>query len=245
MRPRAIGRFLLDRGIADATIEAEIPRLRFEKAKAMANCRPFLFLIIPCLAAGCVSTPTMISSKLHAPPQGIVLVVDGAGGYQVSPRAVIAAVEEAQLPLYVRSFDWTLGRNLGVADMTNVAHSRAQGHRLAEEITAYRTCYPGTPIYVMAHSAGSMVALESTQWLEADSVERFILFAPAVSTDYDLRQALTVSRLGIDAFTSKRDRLFLGLGARLVGTVHAVRSTVTTSVNSLRLSNNRAIGRSQ
>src|SRR5206468_13121931 len=62
------------------------------------------------------------------------------------------------------------------------------------------------------------VALEATRCLEPDSLERIILLAPAVSADYDLRPALVAARSGIDVFTSKRDRLYLGLGPRLVGT---------------------------
>lgn len=100
-------------------------------------------IILPILLAGCVSMPATITShKLPAAPQGIVLVVDGAGGYQEAPRAIIGAVSEAGLPLYVRSFDWTLGNNFGVADMTDTANSRAQAYRLAREINSYRTAYP-------------------------------------------------------------------------------------------------------
>jgi len=163
--------------------------------------------------------PTTITSHtLSTPPQGIVLVVGGAGGNQGTPKAVIAAVERAGLPLYVRSFDWTLGNNLGVADMKNTANARAQAYRLAGEINSYRTSYPNTPIYLVAHSAGAMVALESTQWLAPDSVDRIILLAPAVAADYDLRRALGTARWGVDVFTSKRDRFYLGLGVAIVGT---------------------------
>lgn len=70
----------------------------------------------------------------------------------------------------------------------------------------------------MAHSAGAMVTLESTRWLLPDSVDRIILLAPAVSADYDLRQTLVPARLGVDVFTSKRDRFYLGLGTAVVGT---------------------------
>jgi pimeloyl-ACP methyl ester carboxylesterase len=186
---------------------------------ATATPRAFICLLWPCLLGGCASIPTTITShKMSTAPQGIVLVVDGAGGGQQAPRAVIAAVKEAGLPLYVRSFDWTLGNNLGVADMTDTANARAQACRLAKEISAYRKTCPGMPIYVIAHSAGSMVALESTQHLPPDSVDRIILLAPAVSADYDLRRALGTARLGMDVFTSKRDRFYLGLGTALVGT---------------------------
>lgn len=181
--------------------------------------RLLIYLICPCVLGGCAGRQAMVESRSSPiPARGIVLVVDGAGGYQVAPRAVTAAVEQARLPLYVRSFDWTLGNNLGVADMTDIANSQMQGRRLAAEISAYRAGSPCTPVYVIAHSAGTMVTLESAKWLPPDSIERTILLAPAVAADYDLRRALGVSRQGIDAFTSRRDRLYLGLGTRIVGT---------------------------
>jgi Serine aminopeptidase, S33 len=215
----AIIRFLLEGKNADATIRAEIIRLRFEIVMTTAIYRAVICFAWPCLFGGCVSIPTTITShKLPTAPRGIVLVVDGAGGYQEAPRAVIAAANEARLPLYVRSFDWTLGNNLGVADMTDLTNARTQAVRLAAEIASYRKTYPDLPVYVIAHSAGAMIVLESTQCLDPDSIERIILLAPAVSADYDLRKALLTARSGIDVFTSKRDRLYLGLGVAMVGT---------------------------
>ncbi len=191
---------------------------------SLAFPRSLVFLFVPCMLGGCAGRQVVVESRYSpTPPRGIVLVVDGAGGYQASPRAITAAVETARLPLYVRSFDWTLGDNLGVADMTDIAHARAQAHRLAEQVSWYRANYPTTPVYVIAHSAGTMVALESTQWLAPDSIERIVLLAPAVSADYDLRRALSTARQGIDVFTSRRDRLFLGLGTGVVGTADGKR----------------------
>ena len=94
--------------------------------------------------------------------------------------------------------------------MTDIGHARAQAYRLAGQVNWYRTNYPDEPLYVIAHSAGTMVALEATQWLAPDSIERIILLAPAVSSDYDLRRALVTARLGVDVFASERDRFWFG-----------------------------------
>jgi hypothetical protein len=75
----------------------------------------------------------------------------------------------------------------------------------------------------VAYSAGTHVALEATRWLEPDSLQRVVLLAPAVAADYDLRPALAVARQGVDVFTSERDRFFLGLGPRMVGTADGKR----------------------
>jgi pimeloyl-ACP methyl ester carboxylesterase len=177
-----------------------------------------LWFLLP-LLAGCTGVPVRVESR--APPQaarGIVLVADGAGGHQNAPRAIAAAADGLCLPLHVRSFDWTHGRGQGLADILDVPYSRCQGRRLAATVCAYRTAYPGVPVYLVGYSAGSAVALAAAEMLPPDSLERIVLLAPAVSACYDLRKALASARAGIDAFTSTRDRLYLGLGTRVLGT---------------------------
>jgi hypothetical protein len=187
-------------------------------------CRLFTCWTALCLLGGCATVPATVNSYRSAlPVQGIVLVADGAGGAPEAARAVAGAVEESGTPLYVRSFAWTHGQGRGLADMTDVEHARTQARLFAEELCRCRTACPNRPIYVLAYSAGAHVALEATRWLEPNSLERIVLLAPAVSADYDLRQALTVARQGVDAFTSKRDRFYLGLGAGLVGTADGKR----------------------
>jgi len=161
--------------------------------------------------------------KEPEPLRGMVLVVEGAGGFKEASNALADAVAKCQAPLCVRSFTWTHGIGRGVADMTDVEHARAQGQRLAAEIGALRATCPEMPIYVVAYSAGAHVALEAAHCLEPNSLERIVLLAPAVSADYDLRPALSAARQGVDAFTSKRDRLYLGLGVRVVGTADGKR----------------------
>lgn len=156
-------------------------------------------------------------------PRGIVLVADGAGGYPDASSAVASAVRESGAPLYVRCFEWTHETGVGLSDLTDVAHARAQARCLAEHVCQYRTTNPQLPIYVLGYSAGTHVVLEATRWLEPNSLERVVLLAPAVSADYDLRQALAVARQGVDVFTSTRDRFYLGLGTRVVGTADGKR----------------------
>jgi hypothetical protein len=189
-----------------------------------ASYRVLTSLTVLCFLGGCRTVPAYVDSyRSPLPVQGVVLVADGAGGNPEAARALAGAVEEAGVPLYVRSFEWTHGQGRGLADMTDVEHALAQGRRFAEEICRHRTACPNRPIYVLGYSAGAHVALEATRWLEPNSLERIVLLAPAVSADYDLRQPLSVARQGVVAFTSKRDLFFLGLGAGLVGTADGKR----------------------
>jgi pimeloyl-ACP methyl ester carboxylesterase len=194
----------------------------------------FLFrrswLLLP-LLAGCAVVPTRIESC--APPsqaRGIVLVADGAGGWQNAPRAIAQTADRLRLSLYVRSFDWTHGRGQGLADVVDVDYSRCQGRRLAEEVCRYQRAFPGVPVFVVGYSAGSAVALAAAEWLPADSLERLVLLAPAVSASYDLRRALASTRQGIDVFTSERDAFYLGLGTGVFGTADGKRDAAAGRV---------------
>jgi len=183
----------------------------------LQHCRR-LWWLLPFLS-GCAALPVPVESR--APPcaaKGIVIVVDGAGGYQNAPRAIAAAVDEQRLPVHVRSFDWSHGQGRGLADVTDVAYARCQGQLLAEQVCRYRGAYPNVPIYLVGFSAGSTVVLTAAERLPADTLERIVLLAPSVSADYDLRGALASSRQGLDAFTSERDQFYLGLGTAVVGT---------------------------
>ncbi|HVK09926.1 MAG TPA: alpha/beta hydrolase [Gemmataceae bacterium] len=181
-------------------------------------------LTCPGLAGGCASAPERVSSyKPPVRPDGMILVADGAGGGQHAFTAVAASVHRARLPASVSPFEWTHGVGRGIADMTDVEHSREAGRRMAAAIGRARERSPDTPIYLVGYSAGAHVCLEAARWLGPGSVERIILLAPAVAADYDLRPALAAARLGVDAFVSQRDRLELRLGTDLVGTADGKR----------------------
>jgi predicted esterase len=176
------------------------------------------------LLAGCASVPERASSyKPPVPPDGLILVADGAGGGQRAFTAVAASVHRARLPVSVGPFEWTHGVGRGIADMTDVEHSREAGQRMAVVIGRARERYPDTPIYLVGYSAGAHVCLEAARWLGPGGVERIVLLAPAVAADYDLRPALVAARRGVDAFVSERDRLELRLGTDLVGTADGKR----------------------
>jgi hypothetical protein len=118
----------------------------------------------------------------------------------------------------VRQFYWSHGPYRVIRDQTDRAHAMAQGAKLAEEILARQAREPGRRVVLVAHSAGSMVALAAAQKLPAGTLDRILLLAPSVSSGYDLAPALAATREGIDVFCSHKDRATLGVGVRIVGT---------------------------
>jgi pimeloyl-ACP methyl ester carboxylesterase len=154
---------------------------------------------------------------------GVVFVVDGAGNFQATSDALRKAVEEAGLPLSIVTVEWSHGYARVIADHTDWNHAQEEGCQLAGEIAAYRQAHPASAVYLLAHSAGSSVALTAASLLPPDSLDRIILLAPSVSTAFELRPALRSAREGMDVFYSRRDLFSLGVGVALIGTADGCR----------------------
>jgi pimeloyl-ACP methyl ester carboxylesterase len=182
--------------------------------------RPAFILMTLCLvsAGGCGARSQFVRSYSPAmPPRGAVFSVDGAGGFGATSAALQEGVRAACLPLGVEVFEWSHGCGEVFADQTDLGNICWQGERLAEQIRAVRRCRPTGEIYVVAHSAGSAVALAALGALPPDSVDRVVLLAPSVSAYYDLRGPLRACRRGIDVFYSERDVGYLLLAVGIVG----------------------------
>ncbi len=173
--------------------------------------------------SGCASLPAEFTAPIVSPRpcekcHALVLVADGAGNFRAASTSLAQVVDEAHAPLCVQPFILSHGYLRIVADQTGHDHIRCQGKDLARLISTYKEQHPETPIYLVAHSAGTGVVLNAAESLPPESIERIILLAPAVSCTRDLRGALTASRLGVDVFYSYADWWYLGMAVTLVGT---------------------------
>ena len=176
-------------------------------------------LVLALAAAGCATTHQAL--QVPAPccgAGGVAFVADGAGNTAGLSTALREAVAAERLPLCVEPFDWSYGPYRYRADEMDFRHAREAGCRLAARVAAYRQAYPDGKVYLVGHSAGSLVVLTAAEQLPPAAVERIVLLAPAVSSGYDLRPALCTARLGIDSFCSDRDWAVLGVGVGVIGT---------------------------
>jgi pimeloyl-ACP methyl ester carboxylesterase len=121
-------------------------------------------------------------------------------------------------PLDLMAFNWSHGYRRVLLDQIDAKHARTQGRRLAASILERNKKEPRRRVVLVAHSAGTVVALAAGDVLPPESLDRMILLAPSVSPDYDLRPSIAACREGIDVFCSKKDWFTLGLGMRVVGT---------------------------
>jgi len=183
--------------------------------------------------SGCTSFQQQhvsVTPPTSLPAGGVVFVADGAGDFRATSEALRRAIAAEHLPLALRTFVWSHGYCRVVADQVDLDHAQKEGQRLADLIRVTRQACPEKPIYLIAHSAGSSVALCAAESLPADSVERIILLAPSVSADYDLRAALHASRRGIDVFCSRSDCWYLRISTLVTSLTHGKRCSAAGRV---------------
>jgi pimeloyl-ACP methyl ester carboxylesterase len=155
-------------------------------------------------------------------PPGVVFLIDGVGGLGFSPRVMEKVLTEAGVAHELRIFVWSHGFGKWHADLTDDANFRAKASELADSIMEFRTQSPRAPVFVVAKSGGTAVALAALAQLPAETVDRCILLSSAVSPDYDLLPALCAVRTELVSFWSPRDKLVLGFGTTIFGTADGV-----------------------
>ena len=176
--------------------------------------------LILLLLTGCVTTrgerpvPVTLGAP-RAPVGAVIFCADGAGGFRGTTEALRENLGERSV-VRVELFDWSHGRGRMLSDHLHHRNIVEQGRRLACESQALKASRPDVPIYLIGHSAGCAVALIAAESTPPGVIDRVVLLAPSVSSKYDLRPAL--SRTRIDAFTSRADWIVLGLNMRVFGT---------------------------
>jgi pimeloyl-ACP methyl ester carboxylesterase len=190
--------------------------------RRLQSCCPGFFLLI---VSGCALVPGQRPPRIVYSPsaqcgpcRGIVFCVPGAGDFPQVCETIREAAAEQHVPLRVETVDWSHGYGRVLADHLDTANHDCQAQRLAEEIITVRHTSPSQRIYLLAHSAGCIVALEAAERVPPGTIDSIILLAPSVSAQYDLRRALLATTGTIEVFYSERDWAALGIGTALVGT---------------------------
>jgi hypothetical protein len=155
-------------------------------------------------------------------PRGLVIVVGGVGGLDWCGIALRYLLKAKRLPYVIQLVPWGLGFGRWYADLTNVTNRDAHARGIAETIRRSRASRPDCPVYVVAKSGGSGVAVMALELLDKDAVERVVLLAPALSPRYNLTAAIRAVRREIVVFWSPFDLLVLGAGTRVLGTIDRV-----------------------
>jgi pimeloyl-ACP methyl ester carboxylesterase len=182
---------------------------------------PFPMVVYQALA---LSVPVLAGGPGIAPAQqradrGLVVVVDGVGGFNLLGNAAQWALPRAGVDLEVREFSWTHGKGQVLRDLQDYRYTQQKARELAEEIQSYRDAHPGRPVYLVGKSGGAGLVLGAAGQLSEPALERIVLLSPAVSHDYDLRPALRAVKQQIVVYYSPYDRFVLSWGTKHFGTI--------------------------
>jgi pimeloyl-ACP methyl ester carboxylesterase len=185
--------------------------------------RLILWATLALLASfGCMGSGRQLAacSPDKAGNQDVVYVADGAGDFRAASLSVDHVVHGEKIPVCVEPIVWSHGYGRVFADQLDREFARKQGRRLAEELIKRKQAEPQCRIYLLAHSAGSLVVLSAAGAMPADSIERVVLLAPSVRADYDLRCALRATRRTIDVYYSPDHDFYVRGAAVLSAFVH-------------------------
>jgi pimeloyl-ACP methyl ester carboxylesterase len=152
--------------------------------------------------------------------EGIVFILDGAGASGFTPLVLKRSL--AELPYEVQTFRWGTGYMRIISDLTNRENIQRKSDELTHSIQQYKIKNETHRIYVIAKSAGTVVALRALSQLPEHTVEKAILLSPAVSPQFPLSDALRAVRHELVSFWSPIDLFFLGFGTSVFGTADGV-----------------------
>jgi pimeloyl-ACP methyl ester carboxylesterase len=153
-----------------------------------------------------------------------VFVVDGAGNFQSASNQLRTLANQHRYPIEIFTYEWSHGNYRVVLDQTDYCHARRKGAELAAILDAHHQAHPEQPIYLIGHSAGTIIVLAALEHVSPNVVERAILLAPSVSAKYDLRPALASVKQDLHVFYSARDWWYLGVWMYALGTCDRHRS---------------------
>ena len=177
-------------------------------------------LVLLASATGCppARSTYVTRERLEA---GLVVSLDGIGGYNWGPRWLRSGLDEAGVGAAIIIYDWSKGpTGFFVGDLTDVARNRASANDLARMVSTYIAAMPNRPVTLIGHSGGAAVVVWALEALPAEcQVERVILLAPALAPDYDLSPALRAVRKRTYVMYSSADVGLMAAGTAVFGTM--------------------------
>lgn len=176
-------------------------------------------LVLGIIASGCGGSHTYVTQeRLEA---GLVVSLDGVGGYNWGPKWLRAGLEEAGVAGAFVIYDWSKGPGgMFVSDLMDEAHNRAAAKDLAQMVETYLAAMPNRPVTLIGHSGGAAVVVWALEDLpEGCCVERAFLMAPALAPEYDLSKALRHVRSRLYVMYSYADLPLMAAGTAVFGTM--------------------------
>ncbi len=179
--------------------------------------------IVALAAAGCIPNIAYVTEERHQ--QGIVFILPGIEGISANNIGIQEGLASGGVPFALRIYPWGFPvPGIGMfINQTDVPGNRAAAGRLADEIVKYQRDYPGRPVFLVGHSGGGGVVVFTLEALAgkagAKPVDGAFLVSASLSSNYDLSQALRMTRMGVVNVYNSLDTNLLGVGTAVFGNV--------------------------
>jgi len=185
-----------------------------------------LLFVLPFVAGGCgkYDLNARYADSARA-GQGLVIILPGIEGESKANRDIRQGLYKAGIPYALVIYRWGSaipGPGGMLLNQTSVGRNRKMADELAEQIVQYQQKHPGKPVFLIGHSAGGGIAVFTLEALgrtpDSLPVEGAFLLSASISSDYDLTDALRMTRRGVVNVSNKDDRL-LNAGTATFGNV--------------------------
>jgi len=161
-------------------------------------------------ASGCrPAQPYVTPDRLD---RGLLLVLTGIEGRSPINEDICRGLNAGGVNCAIELVDWTMGvPGAYLVTLWSQARNHRKAEDLASRIVRYQMAHPDRPVTLVGQSGGGAMAVWIAESLPPEKrVDRIILLAAALSSDYRLDLALGNSRLGLVSFYSERDWILAG-----------------------------------
>jgi pimeloyl-ACP methyl ester carboxylesterase len=181
-----------------------------------------------------IAAATPAAQWMHQPIMTVEEQRHGSGYVAILPGIQCESwyLEPIVNGLRAAGLDWEIDIVLwgegyfALQNLTDIRLNRERAAEVAADLAKYHRAHPDVPMVLIGYSGGGGMAVLVTEALPDDvMIDRLILMAPAVSPRHDMSRVLTRCRDKVINFYSARDRMVLGLGTRLFGTVDRDRNS--------------------
>lgn len=148
---------------------------------------------------------------------GLTVFLDGAGHWGNGGDDVKRGLHAAGYTGSFREFVWTTTYS-PLLDQWNTGAARRRARQLARQLVRFRRRHPDEPINLIAHSAGTGVAVWAVEQLPEDmTVSNLILLGSSLSHDYDVSAVLRKMTGRLYVYYSPHDTVLQKV--RVIGTI--------------------------
>ena len=177
--------------------------------------------------AGCATEKVDLNTAYTSPEQvakGLVVILPGIEGEGAANQDIRRGLYKARVPYALGIYRWGSPMpGIGmIINQTDTARNRREATELAKRIAAYQVKNPGKPIFLIGHSGGGGVAVFTLEALAqtpgAKPIEGAFLLSASISANYDLTEALRMTRRGLVNVANPEDQL-LNSGTAIMGNV--------------------------